>query len=159
MKLYEIDNAILECIDFETGEIVDAEKLNELQIQREEKIESVALWYKNVLADAEAIKAEKNVLAEREAKARAKAESIKKWLEFALNGEKMSTPKVEVNFRKSESVEVDEVEFVKWALAEADDLLSFKDPTPNKTAIKAAIKNGRTIEGATLISKTNISIK
>lgn len=159
MKLYEIDNAILECIDLESGEIIDAEKLNELQMQREEKIESVALWYKNTLADAEAIKAEKTVLAEREAKLRAKAESIKKWLEFALNGEKMSTPKVEVNFRKSESVEVDELAFIEWAKSNGDDLLSYKEPTPNKTAIKAAIKNGRTIEGATLVSKTNISIK
>ena len=47
MKLYEIDNAILECIDMETGEIIDIDKLNELELERESKIEGVAGWIKD----------------------------------------------------------------------------------------------------------------
>ena len=37
MKLYEIDEAIMACVDAETGEIVDAEKLEALLIEKEEK--------------------------------------------------------------------------------------------------------------------------
>ena len=47
MTLYEIDNAILDCIDLETGEIIDVDKLNELQLEKETKIENVALWIKD----------------------------------------------------------------------------------------------------------------
>ena len=34
MKLYEIDNAILNCIDEETGQIIDTEQLDRLQMER-----------------------------------------------------------------------------------------------------------------------------
>lgn len=34
MKLYEIEQAIMDCIDMETGEIIDAEKLDQLQMER-----------------------------------------------------------------------------------------------------------------------------
>ena len=85
MTLYEIDNAILECIDLETGEIIDIDKLNELQLKKETKIENVALWIKDLKAEAEAIKAEKLALAERQRVAENKAESLKRWLAFALS--------------------------------------------------------------------------
>jgi len=159
-SLYEIDQAILDCIDFETGEIVDQEKLNELQMARDEKIEKVALWYKNLLADAEAFKAEKQAFEERQKAATNKAESLKKWLTNALNGSKFTTAKVVVSFRKSEQVELDDAAFMEYAQrCERDDLLSFKEPTPNKTAIKAAIKSGQQVYGAVLVEKNNISIK
>ena len=40
MKLYEIDAAILGCIDQETGEVIDPEQLDALQIERETKLEN-----------------------------------------------------------------------------------------------------------------------
>ena len=58
MTLYEIDQQLLDCIDLETGEIIDAEKLTELTMERDEKIEKVALWIKELKAEAEALKAE-----------------------------------------------------------------------------------------------------
>ena len=48
MKLYEIDEQILNCIDAETGEIIDADMLNALQMERDAKIEGVALWIKDL---------------------------------------------------------------------------------------------------------------
>ena len=42
MKLYEIDEAILNCIDTETGEIIDADQLDKLTMERDTKIENVA---------------------------------------------------------------------------------------------------------------------
>lgn len=159
--LYEIDQAILDCIDLETGEILDAEKLNELQMERDEKIEKVALWCKNLVSDADAYKAEKEAFAEREKAAKNKAESLKKWLAHALNGQKMSTPKVAISFRKSESIEIeDEERVITYAQKNGrDDLLSYKTPTVNKSAIKAVIKTGKEIPGAVLVEKQNISIK
>ena len=66
MKLYEIDQAIMDCIDMETGEIVNEELLNDLQMERDAKIENVALWIKELKAEAEALKAEKLAFAERQ---------------------------------------------------------------------------------------------
>lgn len=161
MTLYEINQAILDTIDPETGEIIDVEKLSELQMEREQKLEGVALWVKNLNAEAEAYKAEKEAFAEREKAAKNKAESLKKWLAYALNGEKMSTPKVAINFRKSESVEIeDEERVITFAQKNGrDDLLSYKAPTVNKSAIKAVIKTGKQIPGAVLVEKQNIQIK
>jgi hypothetical protein len=159
--LYEIDAAILSCIDFETGEILDPEQLEALEMQRDEKIESVALWYKNLLSDAEAYKAEKEAFAEREKAAKNKAESLKKWLTDALGGEKMSTSKVAISFRKSEAVEIgNEDAFIAWAQkSNRDDLLTYQTPKVNKTAVKSALTSGEKIDGANLVKKQNIQIK
>lgn len=161
MTLYEINQAILDTIDPETGEIVDVDKLSELQMEREQKLEGVALWVKNLNAEAEAYKAEKDAFAEREKAAKNKAESLKKWLAYTLNGEKMSTQKVAISFRKSESVEIeDEERVITFAQKNGrDDLLTYKAPTVNKSAIKAVIKTGKKIPGAVLIEKQNIQIK
>ena len=55
MTLYEIDQKLLDCIDLETGEILNEERLNELQMERNEKLEKVALWIKELKAEAETI--------------------------------------------------------------------------------------------------------
>ena len=50
MNIYEIDSQILSCIDEETGEILDVERLEKLIQDKNNKIESVACWYKNTVA-------------------------------------------------------------------------------------------------------------
>lgn len=159
--LYEIDQAMLDCIDLETGEIIDAERLDELQMQREEKIEKVALWVKNLESDAAAYKAEKDSFAEKERVAKNKIEGLKKYLAYATEGAKFQTTKVTISFRRSEQVEVqDEVAFIEYAQrVNRDDLLSFKAPTINKTAIKQALKEGQELLGATIVERQNIQIK
>ena len=136
MRLYEIDEAILSCIDPESGEIIDAEKLDALQIERDEKLENVALWIKDLTAEAAALKAEKQAFADRQKAAETKAESLKKWLSKALEGEKFKTTKVAVSFRKTQSVQVSDI----WELDEK--FVKFAEPTADKAAIKAAIKAG-----------------
>lgn len=158
MKLYEIDNAILDCIDMETGEVIDIEKLNELQMERDAKIENVACWIKDLKAEAEAIKKEKQALADRQKAAENKAESLKKWLAYALNGEKFKTAKCAVSFRKSESVEVTDAG-IKSLMKEHDELLTYKAPEPNKTAIKQALKDGLNVDGVQLVHNTSTIIK
>ena len=158
MKLYEIDNAILDCIDTETGEVIDIDKLNELQLERDTKIENVACWIKDLKAEAEAIKAEKQALADRQKAAENKAESLKKWLAYALDGEKFKTARCSVSFRKTESVEVTD-EGLNNLMKEHDELLTYKAPEPNKTAIKQAIKDGLNVDGVQLVQNVSTIIK
>ena len=153
MTLYEIDAAILDCIDAETGEVVDADKLNALQMEREEKVEAVALWIKDLTAEAAALKAEKQAFSERQAAAEKKAESLRKWLSDALAGQKFKTTRVAVSFRKTESVDVPDV----WALD--DSFLKYADPTPDKQKIKAALKAGEAVTGAALVEGQSMTIK
>lgn len=157
MNLYEIDKEILKCVDTETGEIINLDALNDLKMQRDTKIEHIALWIKNLISDAEQIKTEKDVLAEREKVARNKAESLKKYLSNYMNGGKFSTPRVSISFRKSESIIADINEIMK--LNNADNYLRYSEPTLDKAAIKEAIKNGEKIQGCSLIEKNNIQIK
>lgn len=153
-SLYEIDSEIMNCIDAETGEIIDPERLEALQMERGLKIENVALWVKNLKADISAYKAEKEAFAEREKQAKAKIESLSKWLINALNGEKFSTSKVAVSFRKSEAVEIlDENKIPKKFIRKK------VETAPDKTAIKEAIKNGLKVRGAELVENQNIQIK
>ena len=158
MTIYEIDKEILNCIDPETGEIIDIDKLNELELEKDAKIENVACWIKELKAEAEAIKAEKLALAERQKVAENKAESLKKWLAFALNGEKFKTAKCSVSFRKTESVEVTD-EGLSNLMKEHDELLTYKAPEPNKKAIKDALKDGLNVEGVQLVQNTSTIIK
>ena len=158
MKLYEIDNAILECIDMETGEVIDAEKLDALNMERDAKIENVVLWIKDLKAESEAIKAEKLALAERQKVAENKVESLKKWVAYALGGQKFSTAKCAVSFRNTESVEVTE-EGLEALMKEHDELLTYKAPEPNKKAIKDAIKDGLSVAGVQLVQNVSTIIK
>lgn len=153
MNLYEIDNEIMNCIDEETGELFDVEKFNALIIDRDSKIENVCLWIKNLRASAEALKAEKLALAERQKAAENRMESLKKFISEYLNGAKFETPKVKVSFRKSESLEISENAVVP------EEFLKYKAPEVDKTAVKEAIKNGQAFEGIAIVVNNNIQIK
>ena len=158
MKLYEIENAILDCIDLETGEVIDTERLDALQMERDAKIENVALWIKDLKAEAEAIKAEKMALAERQKVAENKAESLKNWLAYALDGKKFNTARCAISFRKTEKVEISDVGMIRL-MKEHDELLTYRDPEPNKTAIKQALKDGLTVQGVQLVQNMSTIIK
>lgn len=153
-SLYNINQAILECLDMETGELIDPERLEQLTMEKDQKIENVACWIKNLTAEAAAYKAEKAAFAEREAQALKKADALKKWLSDALAGQKFSTAKCAVSFRKSEAVMVDDINLIP-----AEMLRVKTTYEPDKTAIKNAIKSGREINGCMLVENSNIQIK
>lgn len=153
MNLYEINNSILECVDEETGEIIDMERLEQLQLERDEKIESIGCWIKNLLSDAEQLKAEADKLTARKRVAENKANSLKIYLQEFLAGEKFKSPKLAISYRKSESVDVPDWRGVP------EDYLKYKDPEPDKTLIKKALKDGQEIAGCALVEKQNMQIK
>jgi len=153
-SLYEIDQQIMSCVDMDTGEIIDMDKLSELQIERETKLENIALWIKNLKAEEAALKAEKDAFAEREKQTKAKREKLSEWLTGALNGEKMSTTKVSISFRKSESVKISDIDAIPMSY-----IVETITESPDKVAIKAALKNGLDVPGCELELKNNIQIK
>lgn len=153
-NLYEINKEILECIDLETGEIIDFEKLNQLKLERNQKIESIALWIKNLVVEEEAIKKEIETLAERKKSKAKKIEQLKEYLGNALEYKKFETPKVAISYRKSDSLNVIDENQINEKFIKITETRSI-----DKTAIKTAIKNGEVIEGVELIEKQNIQIK
>lgn len=153
-SLYEIDRSILECIDLETGEVIDAERLENLQMEKSQKIENIALWIKNLQSDALAFKAEKDSFAERERAATKKAEQLKAWLAQVLEGQKFSTGRCAVSFRKSTKLEVlDEESIPKELMVET---VTVK---PDANAIKALLKEGQEVSGCRLVENLNTQIK
>lgn len=100
MTIFEIDQRITELVDPDTGELLDLDAFLELQMEREQKIESMALWVKELSATAAAIKSEIDSLADRKRAAERRCESLKRYLAYILQGEKFSTPRCAVSFRK-----------------------------------------------------------
>lgn len=157
MTLFEIDDAILNFefeVDEETGEILNAEALDELKMAREDKIEGVGLWIKNLEAEAAAVKAEKDNMADRQRRLEKKAESLKGYLAYALQGEKFSTPKIAMSWRRSESVVITDEHLLPENCLNVTIVKK-----PDKKVIKDALKAGKDIMGAELREKQNLQIK
>lgn len=156
MTLYEIIKEIADFhfnIDEDTGEILNVMQLDELEMARDEKAENVALYIKNLRAEAEAIKAEEKALASRRKQTERKAESLAGYLQYCLGGDKLKTPRVAVSYRKSQRVECDDISMVP------EKYLRYKDPELDKAAIKEAIKDGRDDTGCRLEDYTSMSIR
>ena len=159
MSVYELDAAVAALIDPDTGEILDYEAFEALQMERENKIETVIRWYKNELSESVAIKAEREVLTAREKAANNRAERLKNHLALLTAGQAFKCAVGAISFLPSKAAETDEG-FITWALTnDRKDLLSYKDPQPNKTAIKAALAAGEHIEHAAVVERQNIQIK
>lgn len=154
MNLYEIDKAILACIDPETGELIDEAALADLQMERTEKIKNVALWVKNLNASVTALKAERDAFDERMKSAQKKADGLKKYLADALQGQKFSTDECVVSFRRSAAVAV-----LDEAVLPAEYIAEKITKSPDKAAIKAAIKSGIDVPGASLVDNLSVQIK
>ncbi len=162
-SLYELDQAVLSVLDNglvfdeETGEIIwDEDNFEQLEGERKEKLESVALYIKSLDADALAIKTEEKKLADRRAVKERKAERLREYVSRSMQtfgDPKIETPRVALSFRKSQAVEI-------W---DADEIpaiyLRQAAPTPDKAAIKKALRNGESISGASLAERQILQIK
>lgn len=155
--LYEINadlDALLDSIDPETGEI-DGDALTALTMERQEKLEGMALKLKNLAAEAEMIKAEEKNLSDRRKTVERNRDSLKAYLMRSLDGETLKTAKVAISYRTSKSVEIDEDKFFKFA-----DFHYLRQTTEiNKEAIKAALAAGEEVPGAALVEKQNMVLK
>ena len=160
--LYEIDQEILECVDMETGEILDSDRLTALQMERERKLEGVALWVKDLNYEAQMVKEEADKLTARKKALDNKIASIKNWLLWALDGEKLKTPRCSVYQTHSTRLSVaDEAELINaiQTLDEPERFLRFRAPELKKDEIKKALKDGWTFIGASLEETESVVIR
>lgn len=159
MNLYEINDELMKCMDEETGEITSLEVFENLQLLRNEKIEGIGLWIKNLKSDTEQLKHEIDILTERRRLAEKKADRLKKYLDSILCGERFESSRVIMYYRRSQSVETDEG-FEAWAQENGyDEYLSYRKPTADKTAIKNYIKSGGQLKFARLVEHNSLNIK
>lgn len=160
MTLYEIDAAMLACIDTETGE-VDAEKWDTLAEEKEHKLENLACYYKALTAEATAIKAEEAALAERRKAKENRAESIKKFLASVLNGEKFETARCSISYRKTEATEITDLSTaVAWLTEHGHtECIKQKEPEVSKTEVKKLLKAGEEVAGARLVTNVSMGVK
>lgn len=154
--IYDISCIVQQCMDEETGEI-DSNKLDALIMERDKKIENLALWEKDLQAEADAIEKESRSLKERAETTRRKAESIKSYLTTALHGEKFKTPRCSVSYRKSVAVDISpECNLSELTGRFKTEIVEIK---PNKKAMKEYLQNGGKIDGVSLAEKQNIQIR
>ena len=158
--LYEINEQIEmlteQLVDSETGEINEEvmEQLEQLNIDRSEKIEACGIIMKQLASEINAIKEEESALkARRTAKAN-RHDRIGEYVKQTLKGEKFETAKVAFSYRKSEKVEITDESIVP------DEWCKFETTrTPVKTNIKKALKGGEKVPGCVLIETQNLQLK
>ena len=160
MTLWEVDKRISDIlengmhIDDETGEVFLPEDLDSLNIERDEKIEGIALYVKNLKAEAEAIHTEIDRLKDREESKKKKAERLIQYLSSVLCGQKFETAKTSLSFRKSSVVQIND------ELLVPEEFMKVKtEKKPDKTAIANRIKVGGFVPGCELVVKNNLQIK
>lgn len=160
-----ISNIIDSNTDPETGEISEAAllEIEKLEMNKLEKYESIALLFKNLKSFSDRIKEESKVLAERSKQYENKAERIKYFLDRQLNGQPLETERIKVSYRKSETVEIDDLiielnggydklpgELVKKEIVYKVDKMKVKEYSKNDLPLP----NGITIQ-----KNNNINIK
>lgn len=164
MTLYEIDNNIRTFLDSlyqqvdGDGTVSDEDyaTLEMWQEERKAKLENVAVYYKELEAEKDALKAEAEKLLARAKTAERRAEWFKKYLASSMiaNGDKeLQTSRCALSFRKSEKVIVNEDQLPRKYFIEKVDY------APDKKLIKELLKKGETINGAAIEVTQNIQIK
>ena len=162
MTFREIDERLLALVDQETGEILNLEAFDALQMERNAKAENMALWVLDLKDEAAAIDAEMKRLRERKSAAERKIDSLKKYLQIVTDGQKMKTPLVSVSYRNTTAIQIDDAAAViKWAQDTDRDgeVLKYVDPEISKTAVKALLADGVEVPGVSMVSNVSTVIK
>lgn len=172
MKLYEISEEFAPIIaELESTEM-DDEAISELltvlediQATFDEKAETVALFIKDLRADATAIKAEEDKLKARRETIERKVNYMTAYLTDCMRAAqrpKFSTPRCSVSLRKNApSVRIDDEQAFVWMLQRngRDDLLKYPKPEIRKKEVKELLQNGEHLDGAQLIQGSSLVIK
>ena len=178
-SLFEIQDAMMTLLEYavdpDTGEIIETEEefnelYNSIQIDLQTKLDNTNCLQKMIDGEIDVIDKEiKRLTAEKKARER-KREWLKNRVDYfvrsqftdengnldteGLNKYKLDLPHSKIGYRKSDSVEVTDIkqlpkEYIKIKVEE----------NPDKVAIKNAIKDGKEIKGAKIVTNYNIQIK
>ena len=159
----EIDDRLLALTDPETGEILDVEAFEALQMERDQKAEGMALWALDLDDEAESIRREIDRLRGRLVAAERKAKSLRQFLGIVLDGQKLKTPRVSISYRSARAVEIeDEHRLIEWAqrsTEHGDTALRYRDPEISKAGIRQLIEEGVEVPGAQIVTHVSTIIK
>ena len=163
MKLWEIKDEIEKCfsetVDEETGEIlseVNLQYLEELQMAFDDKVDNICCLIKNMDAEVKAFKTEETNLKKRRMAKENASQRLKDYLKAILNGQKFESVRSKISYRSSKSTEVDMDLFMN---NKDYDLYVKTEITPNKTAIKKALEDGKELIGAEIVENQSMIIK
>jgi hypothetical protein len=131
-------------------------------MEREAKLEGVALWVKDLNAEAAAVKEEADKLTARKRALDNKIAALKMWLLMALDGQKLKTPRCNVYQTHSQKVVIDDEKalidmFMSSPFGEK--FLRIKEPEIDKNALKDSMKQGYEYEFAHLEETEGVVIK
>lgn len=160
--LWEINSQIEEILMFEdmvdpeTGEVREdlMEKLDQLEIDRDEKLENIGIVMKELNAEIIAIKSEIDALKKRMTSKANRLDRISKYVSHTLGGKKFESPKVAFSFKRSEKVDIVNEDLVP---EEYCDYRTEKKVI--KTDIKKALKDGKEVPGCILVENMNLQVK
>lgn len=154
MKLYEMARDFAELYDNDMllEEEPDAwfDTLTMIEDDFDHKAENIIVLIKSMTADAEELKAERQKLEQRQ---KVRENTVKRLKEYLLNTmqmigrAKVESSKGTASVRKSPAALVieDERRLMEYLRRTNDDLLRYRDPEFDKTAIKEALKDGKEI--------------
>ncbi len=161
--LYEIDERLRnifitpegDAVDGSTGEVLDTQALDDLQMEKWTKVDNICRYIKNLQSDIAQYKEETNKLKDRTDRAQKKRDSLMTYLAMHLEaGKKADVPSAQIRWRKSTAVSIPDEKLLPMCFMKQTITTS-----PDKVAIKDFLKAGKEVPGATLEEKQNLSIK
>lgn len=126
-----------------------------LQVQENNKVNAIASYFRELEMTVDMAKIESKRLKELADYYERRQDRLKQVLKYSMEAhgiEKIETDKFRISFRKSESIEVDDVN-------ELPEKFVVVKKQADKAAIKKAIKDGETVTGAKVIVNNNLQIK
>ena len=153
MNIFNEEDLMSMCIDADTGEFDEA-MFEGLRIERDRKIENIALWVLEDEAMAKSIKEQENKLKERREILEQRIEKRKEFLRYIAEGKKLKTDRVTVSYRKSDAVKIVNEEIIPPEFKATKTSYSVC-----KDEIKKALKAGQAVNGAELESRISTIVK
>ena len=153
MNIFNEEDLMSMCIDADTGEFDEA-MFEGLKIERDKKIENIALWVLEDEAMAKSIKEQENKLKERRETLEQRVEKRKEFLRYIAEGKKLKTDRVTVSYRKSDAVKIVNEEIIPPEFKAVKTSYSVC-----KDEIKKALKAGQAVNGAELESRISTIVK
>lgn len=169
MKLYQINQELLDVIDKQTGEITDVDLFEQLEMDKKEKIHNTAKYLMHLDNQIDLIKKEEKRLADYRKSVEKKNDDLRNYLKrnMEIDGVKkyeFDTLKVSIhkNTPKTKYAEgflenTDEYSILQKA--EKDYKQAKADFSDMKADLKTRLKKGEKIDGARLEQDTHLDIK
>lgn len=150
LHLFKVDDQHV--VNGETGEVLDASYLDQLQMDMETKVDNICCLIKDLEADMENCKEQEASFAARRKADESKIKSLKAYLTHWIAGKNITTKRAQVRWRKSTSVVISDE-------AQVPDKYKSQVVTVkiNKTALKKDLKNAP-VPGAVIVENENIQI-